>query len=354
MVILFVLHRVHPNLREVEAALAASGHECFFIVSSVGPSESRPLYERFVVDPQTFGESEIKSLVERLRPHILVQRNFDGCFKSVWSAAAEQGSINFRYSQDPQFWPTGDWFARPFRSARMVRDHWKFVKALGPHRIVTPVKYWGRPGRRRVPNARYIAPPMRLQEADRVPTASPLTIVTVAKHGQRRKRIRWLLRAAAGSSVPLRVDIVGASPPPQRRAWERLDLNLRSYGQAVCRKGLEINFHSDLSERSLRALYGKADLFVMPARREYMAISPLEAMAHGLPVLVASDNGAADYVRRADPRQIFRSFSYWSFRKKLNLLVRDENLRTILGDASRESVRNSHAPEDFVALLEWN
>ena len=351
VIILFVLHRMHPNLRETGRALAANGIKCVYVVASVGPSEPEVHPDRILIDPHNSGFLEMGALLEGIKPDVLVQRNFDAAFEYLWFLSQESGVKTFRYTQDPQFLPFQDAIVRPVRALRMVRDFARYSHRLGAHTIVTPVKSWGVEGKRPIATACHVAFPMPVRS--RLPSHAPsvVKVLTVAKHGQRRKRIRWLLKAIAGLGISLQIEIVGSSPGESQTSWKKHDRSLRIFAARISRPNLTVNFHDDLSETQLRELYGSADLFVMPAKREYMSISPLEAMAHGIPVLVSSDSGSAGYVRGADPRQVFPARSYWCFRKKLKALLLDKKLRMELSSAAVKAVKINHSPSKFVNLV---
>jgi glycosyltransferase involved in cell wall biosynthesis len=101
----------------------------------------------------------------------------------------------------------------------------------------------------------------------------------------------------------------------------------------------------------MEALYSTSDIFALPSKRELMAISPLEAMSHGLPVLASSDGGAASYIYPVGSEQIFRTRSYRDFRKKLFRLLEDEYLRKKLSERARTYLEHTHSPAGFVDRL---
>ena len=58
-----------------------------------------------------------------------------------------------------------------------------------------------------------------------------------------------------------------------------------------------VMFRGALSDVDLWATYEKADIFILPSRKEGFGIVFLEAMRFGLPVIAASEKGALDVVR---------------------------------------------------------
>lgn len=351
MRILFVLHRMHPNLRETHRALTESGIQCLYVVANIGPSEPVEFGGRVEMDPFACAHQEIDDLVRDFAPSLLVQRNFDGNFLHFWRSARLAGARTFRYSQDPKFFPVPDLFFRPLRAARMGRDFLRYRRVLGKHPIVTPVARWGTRGSFAVPGACHVPLPMRPRSGGASPEAPVIKLLTVGKHGQPEKRIRWLMSVVQEVSVPIELQVVGSSPRQDQPEWVELDSQLRVRGKHIEREGLKIRFFDDLDEPELSELYSAADLFVLPGRREHMAVSPLEAMAHGTPVLVSSENGAADYVRQASAEQIFRAGSYRSFRERTLALVSDSGRRNRLRAANQRVIAKNHSPEKFLAAV---
>jgi|Deesub1362A_J573_1020465.scaffolds.fasta_scaffold04213_2 glycosyltransferase involved in cell wall biosynthesis len=94
---------------------------------------------------------------------------------------------------------------------------------------------------------------------------------------QRRKRVDALLRACAGLQPQPELWVVGDGP--ERIALERLAARLRA--RAV--------FHGAVHGRDLDVLFEAADLFVLPGTG---GLAVQQAMAHGLPVIVAEADGS--------------------------------------------------------------
>ena len=101
---------------------------------------------------------------------------------------------------------------------------------------------------------------------------------------QARKRVDWLLRACAEMDAKPRLVIVGDGP--ERTVLEALAREV--YPAAV--------FAGAKHGAELKAHFAEADLFVLPGTG---GLAVQEAMAHGLPVIVAKGDGTQDDLVRA-------------------------------------------------------
>lgn len=342
---------MHPNLHEIEKALKAGGHETLFLVSSVGPSEPAYVTNRILTNPRADLTYQIDELLGRFRPDLLIQRSFEGAFLEFWRKAVDAQIPRVVYNQDPIRIAWSEFLIRPMRIIRLARDLASHRLRLGPHVRITPVKFWGADSGLRLPKTHYFPMPMAWRGSVLRTPSSLLVAVVIAKHGQARKRVEWLLRFLKQDPKCFELYIIGSSPSRAEsfrgRRFRRLNRKLRQIQQ----QGANVTVFNDLEKEDVEALLAQGDLFVLPSKREPYAISPLEAMSHGLPVLISSDGGAVSYVRRAGDEQIFRSRSYRSFRAHLQLLVEDPSLRATLSKANALQIAKEHSPQNFAANL---
>ena len=351
MRVLFVVHRMHPNLREVEYALTSSGHHCTFVVTSIGASEPEFFSNRILVSPSSASREFVSQFFDKEVPDLLIQRRFDGPYLAFWKIARERKIARLLYTQDPHEAPLLDAFVRPFRVLRLLRDLVKQRIVLGPHTRITPVRFWGRKGGFTFSNSEYLPFPAVIKYIVKPSEPDLLTVLTVAKHGQTRKRVMWLLRALKQASTPFKLIIVGSRPSPSHR---RRQANYSRFLRSILKLGERagnVVVHENLDREAMEALYNASNIFALPSKRELMAISPLEAMSHGLPVLASSDGGAASYLFPVGSEQIFRARSYRDFRKKLIRLLEDEGLRKKLSARAIKHLELTHSPEAFVDRL---
>lgn len=139
-----------------------------------------------------------------------------------------------------------------------------------------------------IPNGvdpRYLDIP--LERPDPGASGQPFQILCVSRL-IRRKRVEWLVEALAQIHPEIRRDIrlqiVGDGPEKTR-----LDTMVQELGLAP-----QITFSGVVPLENMPGLYGGTHLFVQPSQAEGMSNALLEAMASGLPCLVAESTGFAD------------------------------------------------------------
>ena len=142
----------------------------------------------------------------------------------------------------------------------------------------------------------------------RTPTSSPADeefVVVTAMRLSRKKRPLELVRAFADAArfVAGRpsMKLVIAGDGPDRAAIARLAAELGIADR--------VSLPGQLSRMELRALYGRAQLFVLPSERESFGIAALEARAAGLPVVAMLASGARDFIRQGENGLLARDMS---------------------------------------------
>jgi glycosyltransferase involved in cell wall biosynthesis len=93
-----------------------------------------------------------------------------------------------------------------------------------------------------------------------------------------------------------------------------------------------------------------ADVFVLPSAREGLSFALLEAMAKGLPPVVADGPGNAEVV--AEAGLVFPFGDAAALSAAIGQLVEDAGLRAGLGEAERERARASYGLERFRTAVE--
>lgn len=111
----------------------------------------------------------------------------------------------------------------------------------------------------------------------------------------RGKHLELAVAACTALALPLR--IVGKTNEP------RYEHYLRSIA------GPTIQFLGERTDDDIADLYKEAIAFLFPSKNEDFGITPLEAMAHGVPVIAYSGGGAKETVRQGQTGQFFYTHS---------------------------------------------
>jgi glycosyltransferase involved in cell wall biosynthesis len=102
---------------------------------------------------------------------------------------------------------------------------------------------------------------------------------------------------------------------------------------------LKVEFLGYLSEREKYRYLSQADLFVLPSSHEAFGIVLLEAMAVGLPLLVHQEGGQTDFLTDGAGGFLVDFTQPEEVKKKLEKLIKDENLRRKMGERNKEKVK---------------
>jgi glycosyltransferase involved in cell wall biosynthesis len=94
--------------------------------------------------------------------------------------------------------------------------------------------------------------------------------------------------------------------------------------------------------RTLAALYRRADVAVLPSEIEGFGLTVLESWHYGKPCIVSKGIGASELVHEGTNGHVFPSGDDAALADHLDRLLSDADLRTALGDAGRSMGRTHH------------
>jgi glycosyltransferase involved in cell wall biosynthesis len=139
---------------------------------------------------------------------------------------------------------------------------------------------------------------------------------------------------SAFSAIPLaqreQAELVIAGDGEGTRARQTIEqLNLT--------QSIQILDWVDESQRD--ELLAKANVFVLPSYNEGLPMALLEAMSWGLPVITTPVGGIPELISTAKNGLLVTPGKIEQLSAAMQLLIEDESLRTLLGNAGRESVR---------------
>ena len=130
----------------------------------------------------------------------------------------------------------------------------------------------------------------------------------------------------------------------------------RELRRFAANRGLKrkVRFVGRVSEKELPEYYAAADVFVLPSvsRLEAFGIVALEAMASGKPVIVSDIPGVSEVIVEGVQGIRARPMDSKDIAKKINTLLKDEDLRKRMGIAGRRLVEEKYTWNKVVEDVE--
>ena len=113
----------------------------------------------------------------------------------------------------------------------------------------------------------------------------------------------------------------------------------------------KVCFKTNMSFLDVQREYAMHDLFVLPSRDEPAAVSPLEAMAHSLPVICSDSNGTQCYIRPDENGYVFRTDDVDDLEECMERVISDRDTLVEMGARGYELVVSEHSPDRYVERL---
>lgn len=137
------------------------------------------------------------------------------------------------------------------------------------------------------------------------PNDDVIRIVSVGKYKSVRKNHSLLLQAlkALNLDVDWSLEIVGeCNDRDGKKNYQRLMAEAQSFGRYA-----DVKLKYNVPYFDMPKIFSRADLFILPASNEPAAISVLEALASGIPVICSDSCGTRAYVEALMPELIFKT-----------------------------------------------
>lgn len=364
--VLFTAPRYHTNQHFAVKALLDAGHKVAFFALRRGTSE-----EYSALTPLVLGHSRVFECVSRIlrraevdsfvlrfafppvgrfwrevrkfRPSVVIIRDPNTAygFLSLLVAKAVRAKVIF-YTQGPKYRNTGrlDCLVRSLL-LKILRAEW-----------ITPVLGQRGPGARTVSRMHYVPfviEPGIPPEKKRWFKGGMINIMTVGKFQPRKNHVLLLEAVKELRAVfPVRLTIIGEASRPAHLE------ELRRVENSIARLGLSdiVKVYINLPFRSVQELYAVHDVFVLPSRDEPAAVSILEAMAHGLPVLCSDSVGTKCYIEEGQNGLVFQTDNLEDLVEKLRFIVEDRTRLVSMGRRSYELVVERHDPRIYVQAIQ--
>ena len=362
---LYTAPRYHTNQHFTSKALLDAGHHVTFLVLRRGQSESYDALEPIVLGCSPafdalrrlasklpgIGFSDVGGLppicrfwteVRRRRPAAVVVRDPSTAYGLLASLVTKLlGARLIFYSQTPMHREMAAQ-KRLLRTLipRISGAKW-FTPVLGIPQLHPPTS-------RALCYVPFVVPPQTVPGNKRGFAGDCLNLLALGKFHPR-KNHRLFLDAVAqlARMFRIRATIVGEC------STESHCRELEAVKRHCQRLGLEekVGIHVNLPFPEVQAHYRQSDVFVLASRDEPAAVSPLEAMAHSLPVVCSDSNGTSCYIRPGENGFVFRTDDLDDLVACLAKLLADREKLVAMGRRSYQLVESEHAPSRYVEAL---
>ena len=369
MRILFVLPRYHPNQYFWTEALHEAGHETRYLVHKKNPAHEAYDHAEPIAVPHhpaprllrwliaaylklTAGKvrpnvvawpsyRSLKAMVDEFAPELIVVREATLPLSLATLLIAKRKRVpTMLYTQYPLE-------ARDPLSVRVLR-----ACGLIPHVRITPTKTPKADTRLARPGAHYV--PLVTDFPFDIDTkqynqAGVLNILSVAKFASKRKNHLLLLEAVAALSAkrPMHLTLVGGSAELEPDYYRQIEATVAKLGLSAT-----VTLKTIVPFNEMRTLYQQADVFVLPSVREPFAISPIEAMNFGAPVILTNSNGAQHAVETGVNGFVVAANDQLALTEALAAITKDTGTIALMGRAAYQH-QQAHFTK-AVFLSHWN
>lgn len=160
-----------------------------------------------------------------------------------------------------------------------------------------------------------------------------------------RKRISLLIKAiplVLQHDQNIELSIAGTGPLAAKLKELTSQLSLENH----------VRFLGQLNQDKMLAEYQHSDIFVLPSASEGMPMVVLEAMACGLPIIISNFSSADELVINGKNGYILKNDSEEELSQLLTDIIRNQELRYAMGQASRECILKHFSWEYVSANIE--
>lgn len=367
MKLLFIAPRFHTNLYHPIKALKEAGYEIAMLVSYIGESENHDVVRPHVIGYApwwTFLQDRLKKFrkdtihglfslkfappngkllrtsIDEQKPNVIILKDFQSIFSSyvLWCAFRRKIPV-LLLVQTAKNHIKG--------SKILFKAYVRLLTSSGVVGILTPIKktvdVFQSIKYEHIHYVPFIHPYVEYEKKYRI---GGITKILCIGKFIRRKDHLLLMQAIKQlkDMYPLQVTLVGEKMDEAYRS-ELLDY----IANASIENIVDIKYNVPYGE--VQDLYKTHDLFVLPSYKEPAAVSIVEAMAYGLPVIVSSDCGTNCYVHEGVNGYIFRARDGKDLELKLELYFKDPKRLEGHGFESSYIAKRAHSPVAFLSIF---
>jgi len=176
-----------------------------------------------------------------------------------------------------------------------------------------------------------------------------INIISVGQYHLKRKNHLLLLKCINNlrQNYDIHLTIIGRLIEETPENYKRIKKYIRENNLSEI-----VTLKSNLDYDEVQSEYFKNDLYVLPSRNEPAAVSHLEAMSQGLPVICSDENGTRNYIKRGKNGYIFESDNLEDLQRCIEAIISDREKVREMGEKSRRLVESKHLPRHYCERLE--
>ena len=367
MKIHFVAPRYHTNLLCWTSLLNEMGHDVSMTVFDISKIESHMfvaphkvkkslasvllkwfLKDKYKTNWDSLSVATLFEIAYKIRPEYIVVRGLNriSTFQLIFLSIFVRSRIVV-YSQT-------DYYRRYSKSKKVLLDFFLSVFNL----------IWVTPVKRRLSMLNNPKRSSHIKRMEFVPfcsicdasilnnvdaTGEQVRILCISKY-QKRKNIDCLVQALKFLPKTTRLTIIGElTTNEHHKIYSRLrelvnELSLNS----------RVDFYTNIPPQKMRKFYLSSDLFVLPSHSEPAAVSIIEALSCGLPVICSDDCGTDGYIEE-EFGEVFKSNDFDDFLSVLNRVITPSNLVELKANIENARPREYYlnkAKEEFIRIFE--
>lgn len=171
-----------------------------------------------------------------------------------------------------------------------------------------------------------------------------IRVMMVGKLHHKRKEHILLLRAinALSDQYQVNLTLIGTLTDPDNDYYQQILGFIKDHGLDDI-----VEVKSNLSYHEVQEEYRNHDVYVLPSRDEPGAVSPLEAMNSGLPVVCSDTCGTRCYIEEGMNGYIFKTGDVDDLLEKLEAIVSSEETIREFGKRSLELAQAEHSVDRY-------
>jgi glycosyltransferase involved in cell wall biosynthesis len=181
-------------------------------------------------------------------------------------------------------------------------------------------------------------------------TDNEISIIMIGKLHSRRKNHLMLISVIEdlAKKYDISLTIIGSIYDTNNYHYNRIKDTIRERDLSDI-----VRIKENITYKRVQQEYREHDIYVLASKNETAAVSHLEAMSEGLPIICSSTNGTSSYVHHGGNGFLVDCDSQSDLQKKLERLVSSPEMIRDFGRQSYHLAHTEFSPDRFYQRLSW-